>query len=231
MPKPKADDNFDQMMERRRQAKHAFRVDITIGYLLVVVVAAGALFLLYKFVQNTRDEIRQAKELSKLTPKSTPPQSYRQPIMPTPNATVPTKTTPATQPSVRIESEPQLKNEPLPKLPPLKEPELPPVKPNTTPKPEPSQRPMTEADDGFPKVKPKSPSKLPVPEPDDGFPKVKPKSPSGKDGNKEKSAPVDREVLAVTKKFNESNILTKLSALQILGIERQRCRKVRRANL
>ena len=199
MPKPKADDDFDQMMERRRQAKHAFRVDITIGYLLVVVVAAGALFLLYNFVQNTRAEIRQAKELTKLTPKSTPPQSYRQPILLGPDAAVPTKTTPVTLPSARMESEPQIKTESLPKLSPLKEPE---------------SEQLQSKQGSNPKAEP---PKLPVPEPDDGFPKVKPKSPSDKDGNKEKSAPVDREVLAVTKKFNESNILTKLSTLQILG--------------
>ena len=185
----------------------------------MVVVAAGALFLLYNFVQNTRAEIRQAKELSKQNLKSALPQPYRQPILLGPDTAVPTKTTPATQPSARMESEPQLKPEPLPKLPPLKEPESEQLqsKQGSNPKAEPPKLPVPEPDDGFPKVKPKSPSKLPVPEPDDGFPKVKPKSPSDKDDSKEKSAPVDREVLAVTKKFNESTILTKLSTLQILG--------------
>ena len=194
MPKPKANDDFDQMMERRRQAKHAFRVDITIGYLLVVVVAAGALFLLYNFVQNTRAEIRQAKELSKQNLKSALPQPYRQPILLGPDAAVPTKTTPATQPSARMESEPQLKNEPLPKLPPLKEPELPPVKQTTTPKPEPSQRPMADVDDGFPKVRSKSPT------------------------NRNRNAEsVDPEVQAFARKLANESVIVRLNAIRNLA--------------
>ncbi len=194
MPKPKADDDFDQMMERRRQAKHAFRVDITIGYLLVVVVAAGALFLLYNFVQNTRAEIRQAKELSKQNLKSALPQSYRQPILLGPDAAVPTKTTPATQPSARMESEPQIKGEPLPKLPPLKEPELPPVKPNTAPKTEPYKRPMTE--------------------PDDGFPIVRSKSPTNRNRNSET---VDLEVQAFARKLANESVIVRLNAIRNLA--------------
>ena len=191
MPKPKADDDFDQMMERRRQAKHAFRVDITIGYLLVVVVAAGALFLLYNFVQNTRAEIRQAKELSKQNLKSALPQPYRQPILLGPDAAVPTKTTPATQPSARIESEPQIKPEPLPKLPPLKEPELVQPIPSSQAKAEPVKRPSTPLDDGFPKVK--------------------------SDNKQGKPVAVDPEVQAVAKKLSSVSVPVRLITIRTLA--------------